>query len=233
MIRQAHTYLAGAISGTALIGAAVVAFVLLVSLGALRDWPLAGIGGGGEDAAVSEGSSVAPSAVTPAAVTTPGATAARGGAQGDRSRQANGGAARQGVGATPAAPNAPLADSPGGNAPAADPGGSGGGSDGSAEPSSSPASSPAGAGKGDGAGSQPGASGTGGGSGQSTSGAVTNTVDETVGGVDDALGGGLGETGVTEATEKVVSGVAGPESTVGKTVDNTVKAVGGLLGGNQ
>ena len=59
MIRQAHTYLAGAISGTALIGAAVVAFVLLVSLGALRDWPLAGIGGGGEDATVSEDSSTA------------------------------------------------------------------------------------------------------------------------------------------------------------------------------
>ena len=44
MIRQAHTYLAGAVSGTALIAVAVVVFVLLVSLQALRDWPLAGLG---------------------------------------------------------------------------------------------------------------------------------------------------------------------------------------------
>ena len=62
---------------------------------------------------------------------------------------------------------------------------------------------------------------------------MTNTVNETVAGVDGALGGGLGEAGVTDVTEKVVNDVAGPESTVGKTVDNTVKTVGGLLGGNQ
>ena len=41
MIQQARTYLAGAVSGTALIVAAVVVFVLLVSAQALRDWPLA------------------------------------------------------------------------------------------------------------------------------------------------------------------------------------------------
>src|SRR4051812_8660375 len=51
MIRQAHTYLAGAVSSTALIAAAVVAFVMLVSFQALRDWPLAGIGIGGDDSA--------------------------------------------------------------------------------------------------------------------------------------------------------------------------------------
>src|SRR6478736_4141256 len=51
MIRQAHTYLAGAVSSTALVAAAVVAFVLLVSFQALRDWPLAGIGIGGDDSA--------------------------------------------------------------------------------------------------------------------------------------------------------------------------------------
>ena len=44
MARQARNYLAGAVSGTALIGLAVVAFVMLVSLQTLRDWPLAGIG---------------------------------------------------------------------------------------------------------------------------------------------------------------------------------------------
>ncbi len=44
MIRQAHTYLAGAVSGTALIAVAIVAFVLLVSAQAIRDWPLGGLG---------------------------------------------------------------------------------------------------------------------------------------------------------------------------------------------
>jgi len=62
---------------------------------------------------------------------------------------------------------------------------------------------------------------------------VTGAVNNTVSGVDGALGGTLGNAGVTEVTGKVVNEVAGPESVVGKTVDNTVKAVGGLLGGNR
>jgi hypothetical protein len=65
---------------------------------------------------------------------------------------------------------------------------------------------------------------------------VTGAVNDTVDGVDGVVGGSLGETGVPEVTEKVVDGVAGSESTVGKTVDeavgktvdNTVKAVDGL-----
>jgi len=68
---------------------------------------------------------------------------------------------------------------------------------------------------------------------QSTSGAITGTVNKTVSGVDEATGGVIGSTGVTETTEKVVEGVAGPESTVGHTVDEVVKTVGGLLGGNK
>jgi hypothetical protein len=43
----------------------------------------------------------------------------------------------------------------------------------------------------------------------------------------------LGSTGVTEVTEETVNGVAGPESTVGKTVDKVVKTVGDLPGGNK
>src|ERR1044072_3310033 len=50
MVRQARNYMAGAVSGTALIAAAVVAFIMLVSLQSLRDWPLAGLGGGNEGA---------------------------------------------------------------------------------------------------------------------------------------------------------------------------------------
>jgi hypothetical protein len=58
-------------------------------------------------------------------------------------------------------------------------------------------------------------------------------VNKTVAGVDEATGGVIGSTGVTGVTEKVVEEVAGPESTVGKTVDEVVKTVGGLLGGNR
>ena len=45
MIRQAHTYLAGAVSGTVLIAVAVAVFVVLVSVQAARDWPFAGLVG--------------------------------------------------------------------------------------------------------------------------------------------------------------------------------------------
>ena len=61
---------------------------------------------------------------------------------------------------------------------------------------------------------------------------MTETVNETVNSVDETVtGGALKETGVAGLTEEVVSGVVGPESAVGKTVDETVNAVGGLLGG--
>ena len=62
---------------------------------------------------------------------------------------------------------------------------------------------------------------------------MTEAVNGTVNGVDDGvLGGALHESGVTGATEGLVNGVAGPESPVGKVVDGTVEAVGGLLHGN-
>ncbi|HEX3360313.1 MAG TPA: hypothetical protein VHS74_04900 [Solirubrobacterales bacterium] len=61
---------------------------------------------------------------------------------------------------------------------------------------------------------------------------VSAAVNETVNEVDEqALGGTLKETGVTEATEGAVNGVAGPETVVGKTVNEVGEAVGGLLGG--
>ena len=40
VIRHSQSYLFGAISGTAVIAAAVVFFVLFVSAQALRDWPI-------------------------------------------------------------------------------------------------------------------------------------------------------------------------------------------------
>ena len=45
------------------------------------------------------------------------------------------------------------------------------------------------------------------------------------------LGGTLKETGVTEVTENLVNGLAGPETVVGKTVNGLGEVVNGLLGG--
>lgn len=219
MIRQAHTYLAGAVSGTALIAAAVVGFVMLVSLQALKDWPLAGIGGG-ESTAVSTGRPVGaanPGSVSVGHTTAAGVAGKQGQEAGRRHRGAN---------------------APGGQDGVATAGGPSPGPSGSESPStneSPPSSSTGGAGStaastrgGGGSGSSGGSAG--GGPVQSTSDSVTHAVNETVSGVDQATGGALGS---TEVTEETVNGVAGPESPVGKTVDKVVETVGGLLGGGK
>jgi hypothetical protein len=239
MIRQAHTYLAGAVSGTALVAAAVVAFVLLVSFQALRDWPLAGISIGGDDSAATVpsnagGGSAASSAKTAGAGATAGPVASKGPARGGDRRTT----AKQGNQAAVDASPTAAAGLPTAEAPSSSPTGQGG-SDGApngSSPSGSAGSSPApagGGGGGAGGGSGP-TTGTGSGSSlggsQATSGAITGTVNKTVAGVDEATGGVVGSTGVTEVTEKTVENVAGPESTVGHTVDGALKTVGGLLG---
>lgn len=66
MIRQAQSYLAGAASSAALIGAAVATFVLLASFSAFREWPLPDFNG----AEVSE------SVNAPLAVSSPASQAA-------------------------------------------------------------------------------------------------------------------------------------------------------------
>jgi hypothetical protein len=62
---------------------------------------------------------------------------------------------------------------------------------------------------------------------------VTGAVNETVDGVDSALGGALGRTGVTDTTKGVVDGAAGSGSVVGQTVERGVGAVRDVLGGNR
>jgi hypothetical protein len=47
--------------------------------------------------------------------------------------------------------------------------------------------------------------------------------------VDNASGGALGASGVTQTTEEAVNGAAGPGSTVGQTVDGTTETVGGVV----
>jgi len=240
MIRQAHTYLAGAVSSTALVAAAVVAFVLLVSFQALRDWPLAGISIGGDDSAATgpstpgAGSATSPTEAGAAAATA--GLAAKGSAQNGNGRST---AKRDNQVAVDASPTA-TTGAPTAEAPPSSPAGQGGGAGApsGSSPTGSASSSPAaGGGGGGGGGSNPSPGGGSGSTaesgGQTTSGAVTGTVNKTVAGVDEATGGVIGSTGVTEVTEKVVEGVAGPESPVGHTVDEVGKTVGGLLGGNK
>jgi hypothetical protein len=246
MVRQAHTYLVGAMSGATLIAIAIGVFVVLVSAQVFRDWPLTALGGGDDSAVVSKahevGTATAGSAGAPLAATAGKVAPAAGGrANGTAGDGARSGSVAAGDGVTATGDLAPSGDR-GESAGGGDQSGSGT----AASPqSSSPAATPSGGnGSSSGGGSAGGSSGggaTGGGAGSGTSGTtpttsaqVTETVNGTVAQVDEtALGGTLHETGVTEVTEGVVNGVAGPESTVGKVVDETVGVVGGLLGGKR
>jgi hypothetical protein len=130
-------------------------------------------------------------------------------APGIRSGEGSGAEAAPGTGDSPA---------PGGGDPA------GGGSEGAT----------GGGGGGGSAGSGGSIGSTGSGSSSSPSGQLTGTVNETVHHVDETVtGGALESTGVTGTTEGVLEGVAGPQSPLGRTVDETVGTVGGLLGGNR
>lgn len=225
MIRQAHTYLVGAMSGVTLIAIAIAVFVVLVSAQVFRDWPIAALGGGDETGAVSKAQPAAGSGAGVAAGS--GAEAGSPGANG--ARKAGGPAANAGGGSV----STDTVEVASGGSHGAEPAGSGGKGAGS---ESSPAQGPGPSGRS--AGSNPAGSGGGSGGGgggtssnttSSTSGQITGTVNSTVSQVDEtALGGTLNNTGVAGVTE----GVVGPESTVGHVVDETAGAAGGLLYGN-
>jgi hypothetical protein len=251
VIRQAHTYLVGAVGGATLIALAIVVFAVLVSAQVFRDWPIAALGDGGDEGAVSaareapggsvrvadaavdihatRGSAAGPGALKRQrarkdSAGDPGSLAAAGGGLGTTDGQGatETGEAGSGVereAGTPTAtgsPQSPSSPAPSGNTGTSSSGGGSGGN---------------GGGTGTAGG---GGSGTGSGTASSPTGQVTETVNNTVTQVDEAaLGGTLGNNGVTGVTEGVVNGVAGPESVVGKVVDETVGAVGGLLGGGK
>ena len=61
MIHQARSYLTGAVLATTLIVVAIVAFMLIVSAQALRDFPTAGLGGGDDSISVSAAQRLSPS----------------------------------------------------------------------------------------------------------------------------------------------------------------------------
>jgi len=217
VIRQAHTYLAGAVSGTALIATAIVAFVVLVSLQAVRDWPLANIGGDDQTGV----SAAQPAAHAAGSV---GGEAAAGRRSGALAAGARGGRRAHGAGsktgnAALGTPPASAEGSPAGSPRSTDGGVTGGGSG----PSGAPSSGSSGGG---------GGSGQGGDSAPATSESVAGTVNKTVSGIDSATGGSLGEAGVTKVSEETAGGVVGLETPLGKTVEKAAETVGGLLGGS-
>jgi hypothetical protein len=232
MIRQARTYLVGAMSGASLIAVAIAVFVLLVSTQVFGNFPVPGLLGGDDRPSVSKATEVA----APIA----GGTGATSGAAEGATAGGKGGAAGKGGGGSGGG-SADLT----GQGGSAQPGGSGGGEGGSAGGGEAGGgeggSAPSGSG-GSGSSSSGGSSGGGGGGGSEGSGGggtttsspsskVTSTVNETVNQVDETVtGGALEETGVTGVTEEVVENVAGPESTVGKVVDGTTETVEGILG---
>lgn len=285
MIRQAHTYLVGALSGVVVIGIAIAAFVVLVSAQVFHDLPIPALSSSDQKPAVSAAKAlgspdhqdVATTGGTSAGTTQPNhaianANAAGGGQAGATNAQPQ---ASQGTPAAPArdatAPAEVVETAPnrgGGDTGSTSNGGNSGGShsppsSSSHQTSSSPSpgsggnnatstsGSSGGGSNGGGTTTSPGSSG--GGPATGTSGGrptapapvpstpvttakpsevVTETVNGTVGTVDEATGGTLGETTVGQATEEAVNGTTGPESVVGKTVDGVGEVVGGLLGGS-
>jgi hypothetical protein len=284
LIRQAHTYLVGALSGVTLIAIAIAAFVFLVSTQVFHEWPIVAIGTASHKTAVapakalsggtqtaSAGTSKATAATAPTAprrhhaaatktatvaptatptqdhqasstgggdATSPAtvvATAPTSSGRGNRSSPGGGNSSSHSSKPSSSSTNSPSSttSSPSGSSPSGS-SGSSGSSSGSGTTGSSSGSS--------GSGGSSGSAGGGGGGGTTTGPVTAGTkqlsevlpevVDGTVSGVDETvLGGTLEETGVTQVTEEVVNGVAGPESLVGQTVDGAGEVVGGLLGG--
>jgi hypothetical protein len=231
VIRQAHTYLVGALGGATLIAIAIAAFVMLVSAQVFTDWPLAGLGKSSDngvsaaevvDAPDGGATAGAGAAATTARATSAAAKAGSGSAAG----------AKDGSAAAVTVDGSRDNAEAGGGETAAGGGGSGGGGSGN-----TPAAQTAPASSGGGNPTSPSGGGSGGGgssTASSPSQTVTSTVNDTVTKVDQtATGGTLEKTGVTGVTEGVVDGVAGPESVVGQVVDGAVGTVEGILGGKR
>jgi hypothetical protein len=220
MVRQAQSYLAGAVSSVALIAAAVVAFVVLISAQAFHDWPLSGLGFGGEGGTA---------AVAPARPAVPGpASAARGRAQ--PSPTSSGQGATSGNVRHPSGLDSSAAgvNSPSAGQPASGPGGRGGSGPGgvSSKPAGAGGAAPAPSGGGSSGSS---GDGSGGGNGGGPGETEASPIGEVGSQVDETVSGALGNPKATEVPGDVVNGLAGAKSPLGRAVGETVGAVGGLL----
>lgn len=216
MVRQARSYLAGAISSAGLIAACVAVFVGLVALGASGKLPV--LNSVGDEPAARQGAeSTGPT--TPAGVgggTAAPSSGAPSGASSTASRAANageasperltgsagGGAAGGGSPPVPSGPGEPAATTPAGGSPSLP--------NRSSSRTRAPVSPPA----------QPVG-------GLPSSQDVADTVNGTVDQVDEALGNPLERSGVGGVVKGATQGLAGPDSTLGKTVDGLAGALGG------
>jgi hypothetical protein len=237
VIRYSQSYLFGAISGTAVIAAAVVFFVLFVSAQALRDWPISdlSLGGGGDSSSVSPAQPVTTSGgangaaadlsgpVTGAsAVATDGAAkATTGGTDTERRGQRNARVAPQsqidnGRGVS----SAPISEQPSSGAPAPAP------STGSTPPAGSGTASPT---PSDGGGAATGGGGNT--SAPAVSGVGTRAARQVAKTVREISGAATppARSPVTQVTDTVadqVSGTTAPSS--GNTVDKVKDVVAGI-----
>ena len=275
MIKQAHTYLVGALSGVTVIGIAIAVFVVLVSAQVFHELPIVNVSspdrkgeavsqaqalpaaGGGATAAITAAGATKAARNQGAAKNAAIAAVPTGGNAGNHRR----GAADSGATVDATSPATAVESSPDATGDNSSSSGGNSGSHSSKPTKTSPSQSPSSAPE---SSSSPGSSGSTGSSGPSTgatgssgssgssgstgtgTGGTTTTapvtagvkppsvsegVNETVNGVDEnLLGGALGNTGVTEVTEEVVNGAAGPETVVGKTVNGVAEVVNGLLG---
>lgn len=225
VIRQARIYLAGAVSGTTLVVAAVVGFVVLVSLQSLQDWPLAGLHVGGHNS--SGNAAVAPG--HPAAKGTGGGGGTGGTAATTPNRATGTANGTQTAGGIDTATTTPGSSGPTAVAPRPGHPATGGGKRAS---SVSPGESTANGGKSGSAtgGGNEGATKAGNeGVGAQVTETATGAVNEATKGVDATAGQTEGETGIVGTTEEVVHSVIGPSP---KASPKATEAVGGLLGGN-
>ena len=207
MVQQARTYLAGAVSATVVVAIAVVAFVVLVSLQALQDWPLARLGGADEESATISNARPAPAASGSAAGGGGAATAAApAGADDVRVAPSPPGSvdatAPQATQAPDGGPGPAAGDRPAGSSPG-----------GSTSSGNGPATAP------------PAAEETG----------VSKTLEDTVKGTVAGVEQTVEETvaGAGETVQGLTGQATGPSSPVGQLTEQVSGVAGGLLGGGR
>jgi hypothetical protein len=245
MIRQAHTYLVGALSGVVVIGIAIAAFVVLVSAQVFHDLPIPALSSS-DQKAVSQGKALpgspgravantggvatgaSPSQALADATPAPAGRTGANESQPRANRQANDPTpTRQGTGPAEAVETAPTTTTPssGGDEGSSSSGGKTGGSK-NPQPSSGTKSQPTST-PGSVSGNNPGSSsGTSGGSGPGN-GTTTTTSGSSGGAPSTGTSGG----GTTTVPPVAPVTTAKPSETVTETVNGTVGTVDESLGG--
>jgi hypothetical protein len=243
MIRQAHTYLVGALSGVVVIGIAIAAFVVLVSAQVFHDLPIPALsssdqkvsqgkaltgspdhGGAANTGGVATGAS--PSQALADATPAPAGRTGANNSQPQAGHQANNATpTRDGTGPAEVVETSPTTNSTGGDEGSSGQGGGNTAGSNNSQPSStskSPSSSNSGSVGGNNSNSSSGTSGGNGGSG-------TGTPTTTSGGGAPSTGTSGGGTTTSPPATPVTT--AKPSETVTEAVNGTVGTVDEALGG--